>query len=714
MFIGIGLSPFGLIDSLSLYRVYGILLALCLVVLWRKHRLTRPNWTRSFSRENLAGGIIIVVPYIMALVLWYPYFGFHASDPGLHDFWGEWIVTTHSLPNYAVTGPSLPSVLFVFGPHLLLAAVSLLSQVPVSNVMPFMLLYFYFAILLAVQAITKTITQSRLACFLASLFYVASQIPAARVLLGNLPDMIGYFLLASTILSLMGGQELRSVILSSLIASSIVAYYQYALITEILVLIIASVILFFSLVTKERISIRVSWKRIMLPISVAACELALVIPNIFYLNLSSVSILKATTYAPLVVSDYSRNLGNPYLLFVGGAGLVYLLLTISMRGSAKGVLVVAWCLGLVVASVGPRLGFGVEPIRFVWHLVEPLAIAGGALLAAVIRTLFGQSSRTFRVLGFSAGISFTSNRIRSVFAGIGILLLVMTTIFLPSAQYWSSRQVAAQPYYQDDMIVGDWLSTNANMSAGIVVNSNVDNSATWVQAFSQKPRFFYAVSSAVPVAAPQFSVIYRDMNAVFENPGSPSVIGTLANYDISFVIADGPQILSFMNSPFFFERFRSGNVAVFSPLQVSNYGFATMNGYLVTTGSGRLAVITSRVQIELTLTSPSNYSLPFHGQLVDPPAVQSAFSVIVDGNILGNYSCSSGPSIDTNLGLPKLFPSLRSSNVSLPVDVDLSLATGDHRVVLMSTSAVLFEVYLDDLAKLRIGVDTSNLTLVNP
>src|SRR6266516_7707802 len=106
MFIGIGLSPFGLIDSLSLYRVYGILLALCLVVLWRKHRLTRPNWTRSFSRENLAGGIIIVVPYIMALVLWYPYFGFHASDPGLHDFWGEWIVTTHSLPNYAVTGLS--------------------------------------------------------------------------------------------------------------------------------------------------------------------------------------------------------------------------------------------------------------------------------------------------------------------------------------------------------------------------------------------------------------------------------------------------------------------------------------------------------------------------------------------------------------------------------------------------------------------------------
>src|SRR2546426_6913519 len=195
LFVGIGLSQFALIDAGFLSLVYATVSGVFIAMLWKRRlKVWHSIRSRSSLSRILRKGIIIGAPYLLGLFLWYPYLGFHASDPGLHAFWGGWVVSTNHLPDYNVAGASLPSILFVFGPHLLLATISLISNVPIVDSLGIVLFFFYSTILLAVQSITIELTKSEMASMFAALFYVTSQIPAARILLGNMPDMIGYFL----------------------------------------------------------------------------------------------------------------------------------------------------------------------------------------------------------------------------------------------------------------------------------------------------------------------------------------------------------------------------------------------------------------------------------------------------------------------------------------------------------------------------------------
>ena len=714
--VGLGLSLLGRIDSVSVDIVYGAFGGFSLVDLLARRSLKRPRMLR-FSTQLIRRCLAFGLPYVIGLIIWFPYLSYHAGDLGSHVFWAQVIMSGHRLPNYDVAGPALPSILFVFGPHLLLAVVSLVSQVSIPASVPTMIFFGYGVILLAIQSITYQLTKSILPTFFTSLFFVTSQIPAARMLLGNFPDMIGYFLVASTVLSLVSGYQLRSLIVAAVIAPSIIGFYQYAVITETLLLAISGIgLCSVSFVRRNLSSLSLNPRRLLIPFGIALFEVILIFPQTFYLNLNSVRILQSTNYPPLEFADYTSNLGNSDLFLVGSIGLAYLLVLFVRKKPGGGgyVLLGAWAVALGLASSGPRLSIGVEPVRFAWHLVEPLAIASGVLLGFFVQGLFGSQSTSFQIPGIVARISYLSGKARTVAATIGVLALVVSLVIIPSAQFWSYREVAAQPFYSDDIAIGNWLFSHSDPDVHIAVDADVDSSASWIQAYAIRAHFLYKVDYAVSVAAPQFAVIYRDMGTLFKSPGSTVASDIVAKYNISYVVAHGYQIPVFDSSPFFTKSYQFGNSALFRPVHPDSYGYASMKGYLATTQSGRSVAVVSYMQINFIASVTTNLVIPVHGQIVDPPAPASAFALNQDGVSVGNYTCLTSPSIDINLGFQALFPDLHQSSVSAPITVQISLEPGSHAMTFSSDSSVLFEVYLDDLSSQKIGIDTSNLTVVNP
>lgn len=577
--IGILLSSLGRINALSMWGVYGFLAAA-----WVANSLARrdspiiPRVRFTWSVLNISRLFIIFLPYLVSLVVWYPYLGAHTADPGLHTFWSTRIISTGRLPDYSVVGPAAPPEIFVFGAHLFLATISLVSQVSISDFFWVPLLTQYSLILLTVQTITLQILKSRIASTLASLFYVTSQIPAARILLGNLPDIIGYFLVGTLVLVLLTSHGRRSTLVLSLVGPAVIVYYQYALLTEVVLLLSTVGLVGIYLLRFHRVHLpslgatsllRSTW--VLVSLALATIESLLLATQVSYLSGKSVQILQATTWVPVEALDYARSLGNPNILYLGTIGVGATLWQAFTRYAPwpRGQFAVtSWASALFAASSGPRIGLGVEPIRFVWHMVEPLSIMAGIAMALIIQRLCGADVRTLALHGIVLRLSYLTDRARLRTAAVVLLILATIFIISPFQASWPGWHHFPQPFYQDDVSIGLWLAGAAAQDAGIAVNSDVDNTATWVQAWSMRPRFFYRADYAINVSAPVFASVYRDMARLYNSPESPDAYAIVQKYDISFIVVHKPEFSGFQASQYFVPVYTSqyGNVTVFQPM----------------------------------------------------------------------------------------------------------------------------------------------------
>lgn len=578
--VGMVLSRLGRIDSPSLLVSYGIIGIAWAAIL----RMNQPD-SHILSGLKILQEVpsarrlfITLLPLVIGLAVWFPYLGAHTADAGLHTFWGKWTISTGRLPDYSVVGPSSPQEIHVYGAHLFLAVISLLSQVPINDFFWVPLLLLYSLILLAVQTITLQLSKSRVASTVASLFYVTSQIPAARILLGNLPDLIGYFLIAALVLSLVTSQNRRSLLTLSLVGPAIIVYYQYALLTETLLLLFSVGLVGIYLARFHRIHVfrpslsslrRHAW--ILAPITLAIAESLLLATHVSYLSGRSVQILQATKWIPVAGSDYALSLGNPNILYLGFLGMAVELMRRFGRnapGPVGGFAVAGWISALVAASNGPRVGVGVEPIRFVWRLVEPLSIMSGIMVVLIMQYFCGKNSRTLTLGGVMFKLSFSSDRARLRAAALLLSILAIIFIISPFQASWPGWQHFSQPFYQDDVAIGQWLASNTAVDDGVAVNNDFDSTATWIQASSLRPRFFYKADYAVNVSAPPFSYVYRDMAMLFKNPGSPDALTIVHKYNISYVVVHRPDYPAFYRAnEYFLQVYASpnGNATIFKP-----------------------------------------------------------------------------------------------------------------------------------------------------
>jgi len=571
---GLGLSIFGRIDAISIYGIYGASTLITAFLLVKRYRSGQSQTIRRFLGRNLRQRFVLVIfPYFLATAIWSSYVGAHTADAGLHVFWSRWILSTGHLPDYSVVGPSVPTAIFVFGPHLFLAAISLMSGSPTTDLFWLPLLFLYLAILLAIQSIALQITKSETASTFASLFYVMSQVPAARILLGNLPDLMGYFLIAAVVSALVCDSRSRKVgLVIALVAPAIIVYYQYALLT------LVTLLVFFGVTLLPRSSFAVLVKRSVrdyagswLPLAVGAGESLIFASQVSYLNRGSVELLRATRWTAIGILDYVTSLGNASLFSLGILGSVVILWRVGKRNTSYSrtpIALVLWVFALIVASWGPWFGLGVEPIRFVWHLVEPLSIAAGFFLAIVLDRVCGSTNRMIRAPGIMVNIVYSSERARLSATFTLFVVLLVSLVVVPSHTSLPGFTMSSSPFLSDDVFVGQWLATHSNIGSGIAVNSDADSSATWVQAYSLRPRFFYRADYTINVSAPVFSMVYRDMAQLYDDPDSPDSSAIVQKYNIAYVVVHRPEFSRFLQASKYVQVYTSprGNATIFQPV----------------------------------------------------------------------------------------------------------------------------------------------------
>ncbi len=704
------------ISSLSLQLVYGssmivwILVQVhCLSEILEKIRSIRTliyvNWSTLIATLSVIGILVF------SLIRWSPYYNFHSADAGWHVFWARNIVNSQRLPDYSIVQPFNPPEVFTYGSHFLLASFSLFTGIQVENMYWFPLLLFYFLIFLAVFEFAKTLTGSCWGGLLASGFYSISQIPAGRILLGNLPDIIGYFLMILTLLitsKILTFKRLSVVF--GLVVPSVISFYQYATVSIALTLSAALVlVLILHKNTFHSLLVMIREKTVQIGAFLLAATSLVFSYHTTYMNSTSLDILGSTNWSAHVpsISSYPAILGQVYLV----AGLLGLGVLIANK-SRSGVLVLSWLVALLAATHAPMLGIGLEPIRFLWHLIEPLSVTSGIFVFLVIDRLTSDRERNIRFWQINFHISHSSERSRLVAKSIVIVaaLPVFIGLFAP-IPFYPTRP--SESYLMDDSEVGVWLASQLLRDKVVAIDADTDTTATWVQAYSQIPLFLYKADYAIDVASVPYRYYYENASYLFGNPFSPEVMEIAKTYNLSYVISHGSAVEAFSQSPFFESVHAASSLQVFEPRVTSTYGITTSaQGYYVNMTSGRKAFVLAEIEITFQAYDRANLTIPVYGQVAIPALPSTVFTVTVDGQYCAEFTVLGSAIVDDSPGLANLF-NLEKIGVGESITTGISLSPGYHTIRIAKKSDVGFVIYAEDLRNQFVATNPSLTSAVS-
>jgi len=506
--------------------------------------------------------VIVCIFIVITYLLWMPYFGFHAGDIGTHVFWAEEIVLTHHLPDYTLTNMFQSSSNFVFGSHFLLANYSILFGESLVDTFWYPLALFYWLILATIVSV-GSLVKSKWTGIIAAALYGSSQIPASRVLLGNLPDLIGYFLVAVTILILISKFNFKTCsYLLIIIWGTALAYYAYSLIT--ISLILSLILIMYVLVNP--IEFLVNFKKIfadyfnLKSVSVLFC-LGLIVFLIWfsvgYLNYSSYSALKSTNWQPLSTSAVVTNVGYVLAIPIGLAGMILLL----FKNRQFSIVFIGWYLSLFLITISPLVGIGIEPIRFVWHMLEALSVPTAYLLIT-ISTLY-VSRVQLKISRHRIIINYKSKIHRKNVWRFIITIVVIVSALFPLTLSVTKNTVPPQLYLENDYLVGKWLGEHGDVSTVVTADASRDNSAPWIRAYSGLPRFVFNVPGNAKIAAPPYNLVYSNISVLYSSAFSYQAYQVVKQYNITYIVVPDYFMVEFRNSKYFSQVYNTSNVYVF-------------------------------------------------------------------------------------------------------------------------------------------------------
>jgi hypothetical protein len=712
--IGIVLNYTIGISSLSLRSIYSLLTIIWIFVnlhdyLKYQNKIKFKYALTSIKKLTYIQVVSLFLILGFALIYWSPYFNFHSADSGWHVFWAQYLINSYRLPNYDIVKPYNPPQVFVYGPHLLLASFSLIMGSSVYDIYWLPLVLFYCLTLFAILEFAKTSTNSYWAGFIASLFYITSNIPAGRIFLGNLPDLIGYFLLILLLLLIVEAYTFNKMYIAfGIIASSIISYYQYATLSITLTLVLAF-ILMLMFCKKEFFLIlhMIRYRTTQMGILLFFMMTLIFSYHTTYINLESLNILSTTNWSPYVpnLSSYPIIISS-ILFFTGIIGLIVLMFIRKIVG----IFMVSWFLALIFATNLPLLGVGIEPIRFLWHLVEPLSVSAGALIYLIIANLTNYQQKSFKFLQVRCVIKYKNNRTQAIVKSFMIIIVIVS--FFSKAVTTQVNPPRRELYLTDDIEIGIWLATHATKMSVIAIDTDTDCTATWVQAYSQIPRFFYRADYAIGVASPPYKYLYKNASYLFTNPCSPDVMQIVRNYNLSYVIVHGAAVKAFLLSPFFEPVYITRSATVFKPRILEIYGVVkAARGYYVTMSSGKTAAVLASINITIQVNKPSNITLPIYGLVASPPLQATNFIVVYDKRTYAEFTVPKSNLTDACPDLAKLFK-LQELGVNGRISVNIFLPPGLHTIDVVQKSDTGFAIYIEDLKRIGISINPSLLTYV--
>lgn len=502
---------------------------------------------------------------------WYSAIGTHAIDMGEHVFWAKTIIATGRLPNYLSVEPLDQAVKFTYGAHLMLAQFFLLAGFPIEEYSWIPALIGSIGIWAGIFLFAHRVTGSRLAAVVAVILYGSAYQPGGYLERGNLPDIAGYLLVVSTLYSILRVRNTPSFSFAlGLTTVSVIAYHQLA--TVILPTVIMVAIVFSYIRSRSELfeTVRSAFAgRARRMFWAAMIVLAFVYAETStYVSASAGSQLLTGNWRPYVPAFYEDPIIPGVTLgLLGVAGLIVIL----RRRKLSFMFLLGWTTALFFLANALLVGIPVpDPGRFLWRLTEPFSILGAVLACFVVDAIraFHETSKPPSL------VWIRRNRVRLAVSFLLVAIIAVQIVGLvaptlegtPDAFSLPPRYHQAEVFYQDDKRIGLWLATNASSNAVIANDVDVDQTATWVQAYSMKLHFIYRVDFAATVAPTNYIEIYKNMGVLYKNPTDWRVPSIIHQYNLTYAVAHTDEIPLFSSSTCFGPTpiFQAGGSALFA------------------------------------------------------------------------------------------------------------------------------------------------------
>ena len=647
--------------------------------------------------------VLFLVPIGLSLYYWHSAFGIHSIDMGWHGFWAQQVIDTGHLPNYAILEPFDQSSRFVFGPHMILALFGLLSNTTPDAIFWLPLAAYSVGTTAALYSVANRLTKSPYPGLAASILYSVAYLPGGYIQRGNLPDIMGFFVLITTMYLLTVGEAtFRQRGIGGFLFVMTFALHPYAamVVSVVLALCGASWLLGHRKEALALVKTHASLGRIVTATLPGLATAIVILPSLGYINARTASQIRGIDWSGYVPnpSQYGAIFGL-LTLSLALAGTITLLL----RPTVNRLVPLFWLGTLLTFANSPLIGLGLEPVRFVWRMVEPFSLLGGIFLSALLGIIQVRKS-AFRLRSPLLGWRSFEASASAVIIGIVLYLALSPLIYAPSAYS------VPQADYESDLVVGKWLLNSGHLHGRVAVDVEYDNTATWIMYYANYPMFLYRVNFAARVAPEPYRQVYQDLGILFDNPLSISTLDTLSRYALQYIVTSVPDKSLFYQSPFLTAAFSYGSTVVFATHTLDSYGVVTESaGWLLPTVSGLRVALLKSLSIDYNTSSPVTIDIPVFSHITDPPIPDTAFLAVVDGQSSVSVHIPQGSATDAQLNYTKFWPFLTSSSVGVRYDLKLELGAGSHRMTITSSSDSDFEIYSISLRQLGISFDVRGL-----
>lgn len=672
----------------------------------------RTCWPSFPKRDNIKKIILLASVAGLAFANWHSAIGIHSIDMGTHVFWTQEILATNRIPDYSIVEPLDQASRFTYGPHVLIAEISLLSTVPVDEIFWLLAVVFSFANLVAVILIAQRVSGSFYAGLVSGIFYGTAFLSGGYIQRGNIADIFGFFLLTSLILIIeLVEVENLSVILAPLLLVSIFIFHPYAGLAAA-----AGMVVFFilTIIAHHRRAIGllkpVRAQLNYFPFWVVIILLAgISISKLPYANFNSPGQLQSSNWSEFVTPlSYYPNLIGPILLVFGILGMII----VWYSKATRRLILTSWIVVLFLLANGPRWYLQVESTRFLWRMIEPLSVFAGIGIYSIYYFLSARTESIANLRFLKIQITHKTDRSRKTFR-FCLVTCICTIMIVPSFALLTSldRHAVAEPFLEADKSLGNWLYQNTNSTDVILVNADVDNTATWIQVFASRPHFLYKVEFATRVAVLPYRQIFLDMSSLYNNAFySTALLDILKKYDVSYIVVHGSDVSKFMASPFLTPIYITNQATIFKPFLRTSYGeVISAEGWWLNTTSGRQIALLTELEITYTVFENVNLTIQINSHVTDPPIPATGFAAYIDGNFYEQRLIEDGTIADIHTDYSKFWPSLRKSGVGNSYLLTITLEGGVHSIRIVKTSDSDFEIYASDLVSQGIIFDPAFL-----
>ncbi len=482
---------------------------------------------------------ILFTIIITSLISWQSAFTTHPADEGIHVFWSKYAYYIDRIPDYEIVEPLEQSTKFVYGTHVLLAYFYVFNIDPFYDIKVFEWLISLVSLFLF-YTIVFSLTKNHFISTIAIISYIFHFLSGGYIQRGNIPDIIGMSILLSVVaVIIQNNVNIKNIFLLVLLGiSTLIVYHPYHLIT-----LLSTLTIFYILYTKDLINIlKIITNKKTLTCFIYSLTIILTsYNNLYYLKKGTeeVTKIKWNLFVPSF-EHFTLSIGLYFISALSFSITILLLfimfrfqrtyidiininmnilinrktnyyLNIKILNFKKLLFISSWFLSTILLTQLPKIGIGIEPVRFLWRSLEPSIILAGVIFYVVYKTLISNKKVKFKHI---------YNTILLLIIALGLFI---PSFFVKPNVLEPERYKVDEKYFELNKELGLFLKNyikNINISINdiaLITNADIDKTATYLQVYSFIPKVLYKTDYAINIAPYPYNKTLAILKYIYES-----------------------------------------------------------------------------------------------------------------------------------------------------------------------------------------------------